>query len=525
MSAAQKKNSPESSQSTAAEPQRWHPHAYQLKAVKWLLSHAGAGLFLDPGLGKTSINLAALKVLKQEGELRDGALVVCPLRPLYNVWDPEGEDSEPHKWLDFHSLTFSLLHGDGKDAALRRKADIYLLNPDGLEWFFSSVRPSRLRGMLLDVDESTQFKHANTERFKLLRPYLPLFRRRWINTGTPSPNGLLDLFGQLYICDMGNALGAYITHYRRSFFEPTGFGGYSWVLQGAAIGKADPETGLTPAQDKTARRIYKAVEPLILRMDEKDYLRLPKIHGSLAHSPTPNFTEVRLPREAQKKFDQLEELFFVDMESGGVTAANAAVKHMKLRQAANGGIYLDKEVGADGLPKKGKREWAHLHDAKTDAVVELLDEMDGRSAVIAIEFRHDVERLRMSKRLRNVPAIGEEGPRVDRLLASDFNRGKVRELLVNPASFSKGSNMQAMAHALIFHSMIWNFEDYDQLIRRFYRQGRKMPFWVHHVVARGTHDMLIAGALRGKNRTQRSLLDALREYSKRRPRLHSGRRG
>lgn len=498
-----------SSKLTAAtEPQRWAPHAYQLRGVRWLLSHAGAGLFLDPGLGKTSITLAALKVLKKEGMLRQGALVIAPLRPLYNVWDPEGEDSEPRKWLDFHGLTFALLHGDGKDEALRRKADVYLINPDGLPWLLQKLAGVKKRFDVLVVDESTQFKHANTARFKLLRPWLRTFARRWILTGTPSPNGLLDLFGQIYICDLGNALGQYITHYRRGFFEPTGFGGYEWVLRGE-----------TPKeQEATAERIYRRVEPLVLRLDEKDYLKLPRIHGSLAHSASANITKVKMPRAAQEKFRQLEELFFLDMNEGGVTAVNSAVKHMKLRQAANGGIYLDKEVGEDGLPKKGPRKWAHLHDAKTDAVVELLDDLDGRSAVVAIEFRHDAERLRMNKRLANVPAIGEESPKHDRLLASDFNRGRIKEMLVNPASFSKGSNMQAAGDALIFHSMIWNFEDYDQLIRRFWRQGRKFPFWVHHVVAEGTHDMLIAMRLRAKNTTQRSLLDALRAYSRRRPR-------
>lgn len=490
----------------ASAPRPWKPHAYQLKGVRWLLSHAGAGLFLDPGLGKTSITLAALKVLKGEGMLRGGALVVSPLRPLYNVWDPAGEESEPRLWTDFHGLKFSLLHGPRKEEALRRRADVYLVNPEGLPWLFG--RLGRKRFDVLVVDESTVFKHSNTQRFRLLRGWLPSFARRWILTGSPSPNGLLDLFGQIYICDLGNALGRYITHYRLSYFEPTGFGGHTWVIQG----NTDAERA------RTEQRIYRRVEPLVLRMSEGDYLKLPKLHGALAHDGAPSLVRVDLPAKAEAKYRELEELFFAELDGGTVTAANAGVKSMKLRQAANGGVYLDREVGPDGEPPTGRRRWAHLHDAKTDAVVELLDDLDGRSSVIAVEFHHDAERLRMHRRLRNVPAIGEGTVREDRLLAQGWNRGEIQDIIVNPASFARGSNMQRGGDALIFHSMIWNFEHYDQLIRRFWRQGRTRPFYVHHVVANGTSDMALVRALGRKSRVQRGLLDALREYSLRRPR-------
>lgn len=491
----------------AVEPRRWKPHAYQVKAIRWLLSHGGAGLFLDPGLGKTSINLGALKILKNEGELATGALVVCELRPLYNVWDPRNPDSEPAKWTDFHSLKFEMLHGPDKEAARRRKADVYLINPEGLEWYFDGAT-SRTLPRVLVIDESTRFKHTNTKRFDILRPWLPRFARRWINTGTPSPNGLMDIFGQVFVLDLGNALGFYITNYRRKYFLPSGFGGYDWVLKGHT----------EKERKQTERQIYKAIEPLVLRMDEKDYLKLPRIHGSLSHGPRPNpsFTYVDMPPAARAKFEQLEDNFFAELDEGAVTAVNAGVKHMKLRQAANGGIYLDREIGEDGRPKPGARKWAHLHDAKTDAVVELLDEMD-MAAVIAVEFHHDTARLRMHKRLRNVLAIGEGSIKEDVAIARDWNAGRLREVIVNPASFARGSNMQRGGDALIYHSMIWNFEDYDQLIRRFWRQGRTRPFYVKHIVARGTHDALVAAGLQRKNTTQRALLDALRAYSLRRP--------
>jgi SNF2 family DNA or RNA helicase len=484
----------------SVQPIKWTPKDYQLKGVKWLLSHAGAGLFLDPGLGKTSITLAALKILRAEGDLRNGALVIAPLRPIYNVWDRENPESETSKWLDFNDLKVEVLHGDDKDKALRKKADIYLINPDGLSWLFSKVKVGHFD--ILVVDESTMFKHANTLRFKLLREYLPHFKRRWILTGTPSPNGLIDLFGQIYIIDLGNAIGRYITHYRRTFFQPTGYGGYTWM-----------------PQENAEERIYRRIEPLVLRMSEKDYLKLPPLIGALVNSKQPSLIKIQLPPRAMQKYLQLEDLFFLELEEGSVTAVNAAVKSMKLRQVANGGIYLDKgsEEAAGGYSSRANRKWSLVHDAKTEAVVELLDDLDGRASVIAYEFNHDIARLRMHKRLKNIPAIGEGSLRDDTLLANDWNNGKLQELLVNPASFSRGSNMQRGGDALIFHSLIYNFEYYDQLIRRFWRQGRKRPFYVHHIFAEHTIDSAMVSSINRKNKVQKGLLDALRQYSFRRP--------
>jgi hypothetical protein len=483
-------------------PQLWKPHPYQVKGIRWLLSHNGAGLFLDPGLGKTSITLAALSVLKEEGYLRKGALVVAPLRPLYNVWDSDNPDSESRKWTNFHHLKIVMLHGDNKERNLREKADIYLINPDGLRWLAQQRKFSDFD--VLVVDESTMFKHVSTQRFKTLREYLPRFARRWILTGTPSPNGLMDLFGQIFICDLGNALGRWITHYRRSFFNPTGYGGYTWV-----------------PQDGAEERIYRAIEPLVLRMSEEDYLKLPPLHGALAHTKTkPSIIKIDLPPSARKVYNQLEELFFTELEDGSVTASNAGVKSIKLRQVANGGIYLDKgaeEVNVRGLVA-GNRRWSLIHDAKSEAVCERIEERSATSTVVSYEFNHDLVRMRQQSMLKNMPAIGEGTMREDTLLAQDWNRGKLEILAVNPASFARGSNMQRGGDALIFHSMTYNFEHYDQLIRRFWRQGRKIPFFVDHIIAGDTVDLAMVSAINRKNRTQKGLLDALRAYSFRRPR-------
>ena len=505
MSAQTSSASLKSSTGTTTMAEKWRPEKYQLKAMSWLLSHGNAGLFLDPGLGKTSIGLGAIKTLRRtEMPAKQGFLVIAPLRPVYNVWDGGNPESEPRKWSDFHGLKTSLLHGDGKNEALRTRADLYLMNPDGLSWLLDNVKPGAASwpfyGLL--VDESTDFKHSNTQRFKLLRAILPYFRRRWIFTGTPAPNGLLDLFGQIYVLDLGNALGRYITRYRLDYFLPTGYGGHTWV----------PQRG---AEEK----IYRRIEPLVLRMSERDYLKLPRLLGALSHEGTkPALVRVKLPEKARRVYDQLEELFFIELENGSVTAANSGVKSIKLRQIANGGIYVDKggEETEGGQTAKNNRKWNLVHEAKTDAVVELLEEL-GKTAVIAYEFHHDLARMRLHPMLKNVPAIGEGSIKEDTQLASALNHGDIRTLFVNPASFSRGSNMQAGADALIWASMTYNYEHYDQLVRRFWRKGRVRPFFVYHIIAEETVDLAILQAIGMKNRTQRGLLDALRSYSLRRP--------
>jgi len=256
----------------------WTPHEYQKKAVKFLLQNAVGGLFLDMGLGKTASTLAAISVLI-EREIIKRVLIIAPLRVCWTVWPVE-----VMKWLDFQHLRVEVLHGPGKDKAIQRDADIYVINPDGLAWLSLEGRGERLGADVLIVDESSLFKHSGTQRFKLLKYFLAKFRRRYILTGTPAPNGLLDLFGQIYILDGGAALGRYITHYRQNYFMQVGYGGYTWV----------PKQGSEEA-------IYERLRPLILRMAAEDYLELPE--------RVDNAIYVDLPEKARKTYDHLEALF------------------------------------------------------------------------------------------------------------------------------------------------------------------------------------------------------------------------
>jgi SNF2 family DNA or RNA helicase len=202
----------------------WRPKPYHKRAVRFGVERAAAGFFLDPGLGKTSITLAVFDVLRQQ-KLTRGVLVIAPLRVAYLVWP-----REVAKWKDFAHLRVSVLHGPKKAAALRRPADVYVINPEGLEWLFGALGPRTDTWPfdMLVIDESTKFKNTQTVRFKVLRAQLHRFRRRYILTGTPAPNGLIDLFGQIFVLDLGRALGQYVTHYRNAFFDRTGFGGYTY---------------------------------------------------------------------------------------------------------------------------------------------------------------------------------------------------------------------------------------------------------------------------------------------------------
>lgn len=447
----------------------WKPHAYQKKAVRFVLENACAGLFLDPGLGKTSIILAALKVLKKERMLRK-VLIIAPLRVCYSVWPKEIE-----KWTDFSNLTYTILHGKDKEKNLVRDVDIYLINPEGLSWLCAK-RFKNLGFDVLVIDESSKFKSTTTQRFKLLRPCLTSFRRRYILTGTPAPQGLLDLFGQVYILDLGNALGRFITHYRNAYFYPTGFGGYDWKLQ-----------------DGAEVRIQERIKPLTLRLAAEDYLELPQL--------LVNRVEVELDTYARQRYDEMEEHLLTSLERGEIVASTAAVASGKCRQIANGGLY-DAEHNVH-----------HIHDIKARAVADLVDELNGTPALIAYEFEHDLQRLRKVLG-KDVPHIGG-GVSVRRSseLAEQWNKGQLPMLLGHPAAMGHGLNLQGSGNHVIWHSLPWNFEHYDQFNRRVLRQGsRHKQVFVHHIVAVDTIDELILFTLYRKFRTQKQLLDSLKDF-------------
>lgn len=472
----------------------WTPHGYQKKAVKFLLEHAAAALFLDPGLGKTSIALAAIKLLKKQ-QLLSKVLLIAPKNVCHNVWP-----NELQKWTDFAGLKAVVLHGKDKDERLEEEADIYIINPEGLDWLLDTkkirlpngktrveVDIKRWRKLGFDtmiVDELSKFKHTQTIRFKAMKLVLHTFGRRWGLTGSPAANGLLDLFGQCYMLDQGRTLGPYISHYRMKYFVP-GYDGFSWNLREGA----DEE-------------IYERVRPLALRMAAEDYLDMPKL--------IENNIKVQLPEPVMKVYLQLENDLIAKLEKNVVRAANAAGASMKCRQVANGGIYLDQEVRALVKLPKSEREWVNLHTEKVDALAELIDELQGSPLLVAYDFEHDLDRLKI-KFGDGLPYIGGGVPpkRVAELI-KQWNSGKLDYLFGHPQSLAHGVNLQEAGNHVAWHSLTWDFELYDQFIRRVRRQGNvHKRVFVHHIMASGTIDEVMLMALKGKNKGQQALFSAL----------------
>jgi SNF2 family DNA or RNA helicase len=465
-----------------------------------LLEHAAAALFLDPGLGKTSITLAAVKVLRQR-KLLSKVLLVAPLRVCHSVWPGEVE-----KWSDFGSLRVVVLHGKHKEELLETEADIYVINPEGLDWLLDAKKTRTPRGKTkvevdvrrfkafgfdtLVVDELSKFKHTNTNRFKAMKLVLSTFGRRWGLTGSPAANGLLDLFGQCYVLDQGRTLGPYISHYRMKYFLP-GYDGFSWNLREGA----DEE-------------IYERVRPLALRMAAEDYLDMPAV--------IENNIKVQLPDSVMRTYLEIEKDFVAKLESGRVKAANAAAASMKCRQVASGGIYLDQEVKALVKLPKSEREWVDLHEAKLDALEELTEELQGSPLMVAYDFEHDLARLH-ERFGDTTPHIGGGvDTKKAKKIEEAWNAGDIPLLLVQPASAAHGLNLQGACNHVAWHTLTWDFELYDQLIRRVRRQGQKeRRVFVHHIMASGTIDEVILMVLKSKDRGQQALFTALKSLGHR----------
>lgn len=474
---------------------KWQPHDYQRKAVKFLIEHGAAALFLDPGLGKTSISLAAIKFLLKKGVIKK-VLLVAPLRVCYSVWP-----AEIKKWKDFEHLKIAILHGPKKDQALKEDADIYIINPEGLDWLLKSEKTKTARGTkvkvdvrrfkrfgfdVLAIDELTKFKNTNTIRFKAMKQVLSTFHFRWGLTGSPAANGLMDLFGQCYMLDMGRSLGQYITHYRMTYFDQ-GYDGYSWNLkEGAEL------------------QIYKRIKPLALRMGEELLKDMPKL--------VTNNIWVDLPDKARDVYDEFEKELIIQLDDKTITAATAATASMKCRQIVSGAIYTDPEVTAmlKLRSNKSKREWIGIHDQKIEALNDLVEELQGEPILVGYDFKHDLWRLQ--EEYPDAPFIGGGvSPKQSKKYEDEWNDGQHPIMFVHPTSASLGLNLQECGHHIAWFTQTWNYEEYDQMIRRLRRQGNKSKrVFVHHILARNTVDEAVYGSILAKKAGQNALFNALK---------------
>jgi SNF2 family DNA or RNA helicase len=458
----------------------WLPHSFQKKGVRLGVSQACVGLLFDPGMGKTTTAYAILTILLKQSLVRC-ALVIAPLRVVYNVWPRQCRE-----WKEFEHLNVGVLHGPQKENVLAHaeQYDILCINPEGLDWLTGAVHtkgtkldPVRVKMLreifdYLIVDESTKFKDSGTQRFHVLRKLIPMFRRRMILTGTIVPNGLLDLFGQIFILDEGAALHPYITRYRNEYFYPSGFGGYTFLPQ------PDAEV-----------RIIKKIAPLVLRLEAKDYLELPECLDDDRYLEFPD-------EKVKKIYKAMEDEMMADIADGRIVAANAAVASSKCRQIANGGLYTQAP------------EWQKIHSVKLDALRDLIEELSGQPLLIAYEFNFDWEML---EKVLHIPRIGIS-PKKDSMLIQAFRSGALPALMGHPESISLGlDGLQDNCSHICWYGIPWNLLHYKQTIDRVVRQGSKAKRVINHrLIMRGTVDERVLTVLGQKDKTQRDFLELLK---------------
>lgn len=470
----------------------WKPRTYQHAGMKFLAANKEAGLLYDPGLGKTSTVLGVLSAFKRQN-IPCRTLIVAPLKVAHNTWPGELE-----RWKDFKDLTFEILHGKDKEKAARRPADIYIINPEGLAWLTKGYF-KQLGVNILVIDESTKFKHSNTQRFKFLKPLLPKFDRRWILTGTPAPNGLEDLFGQIYVMDLGKRLGRYITHYRTLYFTPQQVGVVtSGPMSGRPIMKYRPAPGAEAL-------IYEALKDCTHRLDAKDHLELPEL--------VENDILLTLPKEARKIYDNMESENIAELLDGSAVAVGGASgSTVKLRQIAGGALY---ETPPEDAPAPKNKRWDVLHTEKLDALESLIEELQGQPLLVGYEFQHELERIQ-ERFGRGLPHLGV-APTQQKNIITAWNRGEIPVLLGQKASMAHGLNLQGACGHVCTYTETWDWEVADQFVKRVLRQGNKMKKVVHHkLIMRDTVDVAVYAALRSKDKTQRGLLEHLRQYARQR---------
>ena len=449
-------------------PPSWKPHGYQQRGVEWLITHPEGALFFAPGLGKTSTTLAAILKLKELG-YPARALVFAPLRVAQTTWM-----NEHKRWLQFMGLRVGLAHGPDKLEILQNpRYDIVVINYDAIQWL-ASVLPQKHGFLICVFDELTKVKHTNTKRFKALKPLLPTFSFRWGLTGSPAANGLLDLFGQLYVLDLGYRLGKYITHYRLKYFHQKPRDEFNWYIT-----------------SECAEQIHKKVADLAMYIQPEEVLKLPDI----THVELP----VTLPKKAWDQYKSLEVLAIMELKEQMITASNAGVLTNKLRQVASGAIYTSVD-----------KDWEEVHSTKLEVLDDLLEELAGEPLLLAYNFSHEVERIQKAHPHALVIRGGMSDTAVVSIL-DRWNSGLVPLLCVQCDAAAHGLNLQVGGCRLCWFSQTYNLEVYLQLTARLHRQGQANAVIVYHILAEKTVDYQIRKVLQTKGITQTELFATLKD--------------
>jgi len=446
-----------------------HLHPYQINCKYHILENTHCGLFLDMGLGKTVSTLTAINYLMFEDLDISKVLVIAPKRVAESVWDAECE-----KWDHLNHFKITKVIGSAKqrEKALMEESDIYLIGRDNVSWLCGQYGGSMLPFDMLVIDESSSFKSPKSLRFKSLRMVQPSFKRVVILTGTPAPNGLIDIWSQIYMLDRGERLGKTITTYRKNYFKPGQTNGhivYNYNLQ------KDSESA-----------IHKLIGDICMSMKAKDYLNLPE--------RIDNYIDIKFPESLQKKYDDFEREQILEMlsEEEDITAFNAAALSNKLLQFANGAVY------------DSKMNYHEVHSLKLDALEEIIESSNGKPVLIAYTYRHDVERI--MNRLKKYKPKKLDGDQDIR----DWNKGKIPILIMHPASGGHGLNLQSGGNIIVWFGQTWSLELYMQLNARLHRQGQKESVIVHHLIASKTIDQDVKRSLKRKDAKQEGLMKAIK---------------
>ena len=447
---------------------KYVPHDYQQYATEYIKSHPVAAVLLDMGLGKTAISLTALLDLLFDSFEAHRILVIAPLRVARDTWPAEIE-----KWDHLNMLTYSVAVGTEKDrkAALMRDADIYIINRENVQWLVEqSGIPFTFDTVI--VDELSSFKNHQSKRFKALMKVRPRIKRIVGLTGTPSANGLMDLWAEYKVLDMGQRLGRFIGMYRNNYFRPDKRNGqiiYSYKL--------------LPGADKA---IYKQISDITISMKATDHLKMPEL--------VMNTHTVELSDDEREHYDELKQTLVLQLPEKEITVANAAALTGKLLQMANGAIYDD-----DG-------DHIHIHDRKLDALEDLIEGANGKPVLVAYWFKHDLERIKSRFKVREMKSSSD---------IREWNTGKIPVAVIHPASAGHGLNLQTGGSTLIWFGLTWSLELYQQTNARLWRQGQQDTVVIHHIITDDTVDGRVLKALQSKEKIQDSLIAAVKaELSK-----------
>ena len=452
--------------------ERKQMHDYQNRAVAHIIDNEFCALFLACGLGKTVSTLTAIKELL-DGCIISNALVIAPKKVTQVTWRDEIKN-----WAHLQDLTISVIDGDVKHrrAAMAKKADIYAVSRDNIVWLVTEYGGIKLPFDMVIIDELSSFKNHASKRFRAMKRVRKFIPRVVGLTGTPSPNGLIDLFAQMYLIDEGERLGKTITGYRDRFFRPDKRNGgivYTYALKQPA--------------DETEKQISDLISDITISMTAEDYLKMP--------DKIMLFDNVELSDKVYDNYLDFEREQVLELINSDemITAASAAALSNKLQQYANGAIY-----DAD-------RNVKHIHDEKLEKLQEIVEAANGAPVLVAYSFIHDLDRIMNA--LKEYKPVKLEKPEH----IAQWNDGKIQVLVTHPASAGHGLNLQKGGNILVWFGNTWSLELYMQFNARLYRQGQTKPVYIHHIVSKGTVDEKIIKALSGKKETQDGLMQSIKE--------------